>query len=47
MKEKRGQRQSIGRRPRAVTPVLVRDVVNQDWGIHSGDGDKWMGSRNI
>lgn len=37
----------MGRRPGAVMAILVRDVVSQDWGIHIGDGGKWMGSRNI
>lgn len=36
----------MGRRPRAMMAILVRDVVSQNWGIHSGNGETRMDSRN-
>lgn len=36
----------MGRRPKAIMAILVRVVVSQIWGIHSGNGEKWMDSRN-
>lgn len=43
LKGKRGH--ICGRRPMAVI-ALERVVVSQEWGISSGNEEKWMDSRN-